>query len=118
MTLQKKRGKGKPKSAKAGNLESCIEKAEWEKSKFEADLVNNLDKYYTMYHDLAMGTGDFKKASITNRKGALEGLIARAESYTEEIVVEKESEVPDQDTKATGTHGQLISMDFTPDEDE
>lgn len=91
--MAKTRGKGRPENAKASDILSIEEKVLWEQAKFMADNANNLATYYGMLKDIAMGSGDFKDASVTNRKSALEKIIAITEDY-----IKKEDEVSSSET--------------------
>lgn len=95
------RGKGRPALARAGDVQSIIDKIEWEKSKADAKWANSLEDYYKMLEEIAMGTGRFKGASTTNRKSAIETIIKRSEDYLKEdkasgetASVEEDNDVP------------------------
>lgn len=106
-----KRSRGAPAKAKASDVNSIEEKVLWEKAKFDAECANNLGLYYSMLKDIAMGSGNFKDASVTNRKSALEKLIAR----TEDIVLEDsksggQGEVGDVNNKPHDKKDNIISL--------
>ena len=76
---------GRPKDAKASEIETLKTKSLHEIKKFDAKMINKLPKLYSMLEDIAFGTGNLgKNASITNRKSSIETLIARAELYAKE----------------------------------
>lgn len=88
---------GRKKNAEAKDLQSIITKSEWEMRKNDAQCANELPRLYELQREIAYGIGDLgKKASVTNRKSAIENMIVRGESYaTGEAPLLNEDKTPE-----------------------
>ncbi len=120
--MTQKSNAGRKPNASAKDLNTLIEKAEYEVAKFDAECCNKLNDLYAMQMECAYGVGRFKDASVTNRKSACETLIARGESYahgTAELLNKGESspteetvETPPEEAKQV-SGGDVTPLSFT-----
>ena len=90
---------GRPENCKGSDIDSIKKRACHEMAKFDAKLVNKMEKLYTMLEKIAFAEGEFKDASIQCRKTAIQDLIARGEVYTsnEAVLQNMVDEVPKED---------------------
>ncbi len=82
-----KRKAGRPENCDFNDIDSLKTRAIHEMSKFDAKLINKMDKLYKMLEEIAFAEGEFTKASIQCRKTAIQDLIARGELYTSDEAV-------------------------------
>jgi hypothetical protein len=90
--MASKRGKGRPENARAGDLESIVNKATWEFDKWDAKIANELPKLLDAYYKLA-----FTAEKENTRKSVLEELIKRAEKTIEGVEVSTKDLPTDED---------------------
>ena len=119
------RNSGRPSNAAANDLTSLKTRSLHEIAKFDAKMVNKLADLYGMLEDIAFAKGDFKDASMTNRKSCIETLISRAEGYAKDegiaqegyntITPESETGVKEdtqQKTKQVANGAPVVELSF------
>ncbi len=118
---------GRPSNATANDILSLKTRSLHEISKFDAKMVNKLADLYSMLADIAFAKGEFKEASMTNRKSCIETLITRAEGYskdeglaqeahktleTEDNSVVDNTPVEEEETKQVANGSPVVELSF------
>ena len=120
-TQKVKASRGAPKKATAKELQSRIDKYELEDSKFDAKVLNNIDKLYNVIYDMALD----EDASPTNRKSAATYLIEKVmKKYDKDEIAARESKAergdysPVEDGDTQDQVDNVVSLiDLTPFDD-
>jgi len=110
---------GRKSNAEAKDLQSMIDKSEWEVRKFGATCCNDLAALYAMQRNMAFGIGTIgKNCSASNRKTSIDQMIERGESFahgTNELLATKPveedayiEEVVEAETKKVGNGGDVV----------
>ena len=117
-TQKVKASRGAPKKATAKEVQSRIDKYDLEDSKFDAKVLNNIDKLYNVIFDMALD----EDASPTNRKSAATYLIEKVmKKYDKDEIAARESKsdggayIPTEEESVEKQVDNIVSLiDLSP----
>jgi hypothetical protein len=116
--MTQKNNAGRKANATAKDLNTLIEKAEYEMKKCHAQNINDLPELYDLRRQIAMGYGPLgKAASITNRKSAIDSCIEMAEKYAigDAELLNKGEKAPSEETPEPTEVKQVSGGDVVDD---
>lgn len=105
---QVKRGRGKPASAKVGDIQSVIDRIHQSEDLFDVDVANNLGEFYDILMAVAKGEKEISKDQLK----VIDMCIKRAEALLDEYYADEDAPVTNvEQKKATVKESaQLISL--------